>query len=515
MRCESDSLTLTRVGEDHSKEKAIRGDLIKHVDWITCGRLATIQLYTKSNELYVVSRLEASQEDEICGYFRESLGVEPLVQHASVRGNVDGDLNLGECSFSISDGGHPVITVPYSKIHQVQAPSGRGLILNLNRDKKRESLTSLRLVVPKEYEKNSKDLRADIESRVVDLTAGTEDFIALVDKVKFVRPRLELNMRFCRDLVLLSNDDVAHRLVYEDIECVYRLERPVDDEDDRRSEFLVIAMKEMPLRHGQTSYMHIVIEASAENGASGKGLDDSLTEADQLGALFERFDVKVISDRFYKTPTDEKGIRCTFKTKHGYLYLTADSFLYVHHPVVLIKYRDVARVAFEKVSELHKHGKTFDLSVDKMDKGQKKVFKDIDMVTGMQIPYLDDDDADRMETIEGMKRMKRVEGIRSLIKWLQDKKVRIDGLETLLEEIRLLESSRSGRAAKLDAERRAREQDQQDDSETSTESDADFDPNAKKEEEDSSESEDEDEGDNDDAGSGSGSGSQAEAESSD
>ena len=503
MRCEDGQLTLTRLGEDRSKEKTIRGELIKHVDWITCGRLATIQLYTKSNELYVVSRIEASEEATLCTYFQESLGVQPVVQHASVAGKIDGELSFGECSFSLVDNGSPIITIPYSRIHQVQAPSSGGIILNLLRDKGHESLTSLQVVTPKEFEKNSRDLRADIESRV-DLTAGTEDFVASVDNVKFVRPRLQLNMRFCRDLVLLSNEDVAHRVFYDDIECVHRLEIPTESDEDARKEFMVITLRSMPLRHGQTSYSHIVMQASDDNEAHGKGLDDSRVEADQLADLFERFDVKVISTGFYNTPSDDKGIYCRLRAQQGHLYLTADAFVYVHNPVVILKYRDVARVAFEKVEELHKHGKTFDLTVEKVSDKQKMVFKDINMAREIKLLDIDDDD-ERMEVIELQKRRKRVEGIKSLIKWFTDKKVKIQGMSELNNELMLLERvSTSSRAARLEGERRVHEQIREKDSDESSESDdRDFNPDARKgEEEESSESEGDSEGEDEETAEG-------------
>lgn len=463
--CQDGQIVITRKDKDIKSGKVITK--IVHADWIVSGRAAVLQIYTKSKEFYAISKLQASEEEKISGYLLSEFGVTMKTANARIKGHVDGTLELNDHSFALCGEEGPIFHIPYCKIEQAQAPGRQhdDIVLNFTRESAGEYLTAIRLGIPKNYDKSAKDILAAITSRV-DLAAGTDDYITELYGVRFISPRLELRVRFCNDLVFLYNSDgVQHRIQYSNIEEIHRLMVPKTVKDETKHDEVVVISLANSLRVGQTNYNHLVIECQAGEEADGQGIegdkDDAVKPllADELLKHFEDFRVKIYNKRFFTYLSGETGITCSFKTKTGRLYLTDDAFVYVHNPVMIIKYNKVQEVVIAKVDEVAKSTNRhpqFELKVK--DSRREYVFTNMDMVTGADLPNIPEKEKDKQRFLELAKKSICLDGIRALKAWLEEHKVRIADRKALEENLRSLENSTESRSrsAKIDVRQKTK-----------------------------------------------------------
>lgn len=452
--CEPGHITITKKGGDKTKARKIEKGQVKHADWINSGPSGVLQLYTRSNELFAMSPFPKGDEAVICDYFKADFGVTVVRSDGLVTGSVEGDLVFNECSFSLSSEGCPLFTIPYDLINHAQAPPPNDIVLNFTQEPVGTYLTSVRLAVPKDMPRSAKDLLGDITSRV-DLTAGTEDYVAMVNNIKFAFPRLVMNLRFCRDLLFLNNAEVAHRVMYDNIDIVHKLELPqTNDDSDVVDEFLVVSLKQMPLRQGQTKYMHLVMRFSNDEKLEGEGLEDDSMGATPVAALFKRIRANVVSSGFYRAPNEDTGIRCSCKAKTGLLYVTDQGFLFVHNPVVFLRFDSISSVEFQDLDNLGKHGtNAFGLQVTTTAGQRQTKFANIDVITGLQVL-----DSDEPEEVEALKKQKCLEGLMTLVEWMRDHKVKITKRADLREFMSTFKqvAIAGQRRGKIDAQERLR-----------------------------------------------------------
>ena len=293
---------------------------------------------------------------------------------------------------------------------------------------------------------------------------------------------------------------IGHRIQYSNIEEIHRLEVPkTSKEETRRDEFIVISLANA-LRHGQTNYNHLVIECQAGEEAEGEGIDGANKDrdvkpllADELIKHFEDFEVKVYNKKFFTYLQGETGISCSFKTKAGRLYLTDEAFVFVHNPVMLIKYSKVQEIVITKIDEVAKatnRHPVFEMKIK--DNRREYVFTNIDMVTGSDLPEIPDKEKDKQRVLDLAKKRICFEGVRSLKAWLEEHKVRIAERKVLEENIHLLESSTESRSrsAKIDVRKKTKV-DLEQFAVSDASDDEDFNPNAKNEDDDEGSDEEE------------------------
>jgi hypothetical protein len=453
-----------------------RGD-VTGADWFVLGQLGTLHLTTKSNRFYSVAGFRSSDQDQILESVTRSIGFRPTVSHGLIRGSNHGELSFQDRSFSISADGFPLLSIPYLKINQGQPTSTNDLVLNFRRDPDGECISSLRLFVPDRAPKDAKELMELLRSRT-DLSGGTQEYFCILNEVSFVHPRQRFNVRFCQDLLFLYNQSAAHRVPYDAISMVHRLEDPTPGESQAREEYIVISLREQ-IRQGQSNYTHLVIKTADDDPVEGEGIESKWPLAVQLEQLFNRVSVRnVPTTGFFEGLQGEHGIHCTFKGKQGLLYLTADAFLYLYSPVVYIPYQNVVVVQFDRVtSESSRHSRAFDLTIQ--ERNRKSTFANVDLIAG--IPIVTPARGNEHEFIESMKKEKSAVGLKALIAFMEKVNVRIDGLKKLKKSISALEqgSVTGKRASRIDAERKTRDELKGLGSDSNeSESDHDFNPDA-------------------------------------
>jgi hypothetical protein len=501
VRCDPAQISITDQKREHSKI-LIRNSDIDRADWITIGQLGTLHLFTRK-DFYSISGFRQSDSEGFLEYLRNSLGVQPTISQASISGGNSGSLELQDSGFGISADGFPILRIPYARINQVQSTSPTDLVLNFIADRDGESLSALRLSVHEKGPQNAKELLAILGSRT-DLTVGTDEFIAQLRGVDFTSPRQRFDVRFCRELLFLSNDAASHRIAYDSISTVHRLDAPSEGEADGHDEFLVISLIQ-PIRQGQSAYSHLVLKTGDGDPVEG----DGLTHPDwSLATYFCHFcesaGVQMIPQTgFFEGLQGGPGIFCTYKGKQGVIYLTPKAFLYLYNPVLYIPYMNITALVFERLSsDTSRYNRAFDMTLHERTK--KTTFANVDLIAGVNIGI--SSAGDEREQMETAKKEKSFQALKELVAFLEKKNVPIDKVKQLKKQLKtIVMSTETGtRVSKLDAELKTRDELKalgsggSDDSE----SDRDFNPDAPAEEAGagSGEEDEEEEGDEGDEG---------------
>jgi hypothetical protein len=475
VRCDSAQITITEKGRD--APKVIRVGDIVHAEGIARGQLVAVHLFTRTAFFSFAGFTPETRQAFLD--FLGAAGAPPAIAQGCIRGGNSGLLDLREKAFVISADGFPVLTVPYGKINQVQSTSPTDIVLNFVPDPDGESLSVLRLSVHENGPQNAKELMAALSSRT-DLTVGTADYFSKLNDINFLTPRQRFDVRFCRDLLFLSNEAASHRIAYESISMVHRVECPAAGDGDAREEFLVISLLE-PIRQGQSAYPHLVLKAGDDDPVEGEGLDEKeRLLMDHFWHFFQACRVRTApTTGFFEGFQEEPGIPCTYKGKQGFLYLTPEAFLYLYSPVLYIPYQRVTAIEFERITaETSRHNRAFDLTVHERNK--KSQFANVDLIAGLHIAV--SSGPDEREQAESAKKQASFHALQQLIEFMEKKNLPITGLKHLKKAMRSMETgSRTGtRASKIDAALKTKEELRTLGSDPSegSESDHDFNPDA-------------------------------------
>lgn len=489
-----------------SKEKnsvVLSNRNIDHVDWFLLSHYATLHIYTTAKLFYSISELKTSDKDAITQYLMDdfSLGPESIntynVQYA---GTNEGQLQFHEKSFSLfSKDERTIINIPYSKIEQIQATTN-DLILEFDTDKdlEGESLLSIRFQVPTDAELTAKDLHSELNQRT-NLLAGTDNHIAELRDVKFLKPKKNYNIRFCNDLLFMCSKEGNHKIPYSKISMIHRFSIPSDT--DKRSEYILISLSR-PIRQGQKSYPHLVIETSASDPVRAEGIDEKKTFIDAFEDLMYRVgEIKFqSSDKYYKNVGNEQGSNCMYKNNGGLLYMTPDAFVFLHSTVLYIPFKNVKSVKFDKIGK----SKKFNLTVT--DKTSSYTFTNIDTYAYVQIDEKDDEDEDSRIDREQMIKECSYNGLYSFYKYIRKHDLKIEDRSELKSELEDLKNAISthDRQSKVRAKEQMRDQKTEDkflgvpEMDDDEEEDEEFNPNAKESDDDNDDDDEEAEGGDDD-----------------
>ena len=499
---DSDSMRIEQ--RDQRQQTTLSGKNIDHIDWFLLNKNATLHVYTTGKRFYSISNLSQSDKETIGNYLIDQLQIprDSIVeQKIAFKGHNDGELRLNDKSFSIVNEslGGTILNLPYSKITQAQATLN-DLMIDFEPDDEDEcdSLYSLRLYIPEDHKQTAKDIFLDLNMRT-NLTAGTEDFIAELREIKFVKPKKKFKLRFCKDLLFISSSDVSHRIKYKNITLINRLEIP--SQEDEKEEYILLSL-ERPVRQGQKAYPYLVISASSTDPIK-EGYSEGYTGNKPAAAAIEELmhnvgEIKVAnSSGVFRNECNDQGNRCLYKGSNGCLYLTDKAFIFLHSHVLYIPYSRVKTVKFDNLEELIRKKKRFDLTIE--EKNNTYSFSSIDTFSNLLV-----EENDEFEGVDNLKREHCYNGLNSFFDFLKKKNIKIVDRESVSSFLRTFKLSSRERSSKIQANENIREEVRQNGADDNDEEeDEDFNPNAKNEESSSSSDED-DEINNNDSGSGSG-----------
>lgn len=487
------------IFEPFSKERnsiIIESRLIDHIDWFVLKSYATMHIYTTGKLFYSISELSVNDKEIITKFFIDEFNIGPenissySVQYA---GQNYGKLDYHEKSFSLSNDGRVVINIPFSKIDQIHATTNDlTLEFDVDEDQEGESLLSIRFQVSTDAEFSAKDLHSELNQRT-NLLAGTDNHIAELRDVKFLKPKKNYNLRFCNDLLFMCSKEGNHKIPYSKISMIHRFSIPSDT--DKRSEYILISLSR-PIRQGQKSYKHLVIETSPSDSVNSEGIDEKTTFIDAFEDLMYRVgEIKFQStDKYFINVGNEQGSECLYKSSKGFLYMTQDAFVFLHSYIIYIPFKNVKSVKFDKVGK----DKKFTLAVT--DKNSSVyTFTGIDTYAYVQIDDKEDDEESRIDREQMIKECS-YNGLESFYRFIRKHEIKIEDRGELKDQLADLKAAISthDRQSKVHAKERMREQKTEDkllgvtEIDDDEEEDEDFNPDAENKGGDDDEKDDDD-----------------------
>lgn len=481
LRCDSGRISIEPKSKGVSAQ--IKSNEIYCAEWIVEGQICVLQLHTRANHFFAISGFAPSDQAPLFGYLEREFDVVPDVRETFVAGANCGELSFHEKAFNIANDGKLLMNLPYAKVSQTQAISTNELLIQFTPDPEAtgETLEAVHLFIPSEHGTRNKAIMSEIQNRT-DLTAGTENHLAEVRNVTFCKPRQRFDVSFCEDILYIHNDEVSHKVPYSHIKMVHELSIPKRKKNKEHEEYIDIALTKA-VRQGNTSYQHLVISTEDDEEVDVDGIDSVTTMADVLIHALQKFGKANIisSEGFFQNMAGENGLPCQYKNTKGYLYMTKDAFFYLHSQVIYIPYNKVLFVEFQKYNDMLKQNRTFDLLVS--DGKQKKyTFTAIDSFTGT-----DFDEELNVDTRNKLMNNYCVDGIKRIIRFIEEKNVRIEKVRDLKGKIKELENSSNSRNPMRSARKNEKIIISSDDDDS--EEDGDFNPNAKESSSSSSEEE--------------------------
>jgi len=337
----------------------VKGSEINHSEWIQHGTSCCLHVYLRSGKFYNLSSFRPTDRKNLFDFMSTEMNTEPKEINPSISGSSMGDIIYNDYSMTFESEHKPVFSVPYSKINDSQKSSKNDFFVTLdgNPNAIGEQLHTIRFFVPTNYNKTVEDMIDNIQKRT-DLTAGTDDYIAQINNIKFVTPRQKnASLRFCETILYLKAEGFEHRIPYKQIFAVHCFETYND------SEYVVISLQRA-LKQGQSEYLHLVIEIDEDDDLKIEPIEKSWTVSEAIINLFEQAaNIKVVpSSNFFLSSANKHGVKCLYKTSNGTLFITHQGFFFLHK-AKYIPFSKVKSVKFQKLDKNLSSIKVFDLLV--------------------------------------------------------------------------------------------------------------------------------------------------------
>lgn len=509
MRLDVERITFQTDNSSDPSPADLRSRVIDHADWFLLKNNCALHIYTTAKRFYSISELSINDKETITQYLIDQFQLDSgsiKTYNVQISGTNEGELTFHEKSFSLIKDDRVVLNIPFAKIDQFQAQSPKDLTVQFDTDEDlhAEQLFSIRFFVPLDAEHNAKDLRSELDQRT-NSSVGTDNYLAELREVNFVKPRIKYNLRFCDDLLFMCNKEGSHKIPYSKISMIHRFTIPSDD--DKKSEYILISLSR-PIRQGQKSYPHLVIETSSSDPVSADGVEEKKTFIDVFEDLMNRVaEIKFqTTEGYYKNVAHEQGSICYYKNNRGSFYMTSDAFVFLHSNVIYVPFKNVKSVKFDKVSLKSKH---FDLEVT--DRQGTYTFTSIITYPSIQLDDKENDDEDNRTDREQMMKEYVYNGVESVYRFIKGHNLKIEDRSELRDKLHEMKSAisthdRQSKVRANEAMRNIKDQDMKlglGDVEGEEEDDEDFNPNAKESDDDKDDDDDDDkdedgEGDGDD-----------------
>ena len=312
------------------------------------------------------------------------------MQKFSTKGiNILKDLEVDKNSVKGVYNDQPVFELP-SKLIQNCSIIKNELVLEFNDsnpDADADFLTEMRLYVHQQAEEN--DVIEALDKKIRDniaLDDKSDDFLVLLPDLPFAVPRGKYTADLCRRSIKLHGSSYNYNISFKNITKAFLLLMP-----DKQNVCFVMGF-DKPLRQGQTVYKFAIIQFRVDQEVEFelkpeedtlKRIDPSL-EKQMGGKYYEVFSklfkavsgINIIIPSEFKTSKDENAIKCSKGAKQGYLFVMSKSLLFIFKPVIHIKFEDIARVEFHRITNTMSN-RNFDIEIITKD-GQNMLFSDID-----------------------------------------------------------------------------------------------------------------------------------------
>ena len=199
-----------------------------------------------------------------------------------------------------------------------------------------------------------------------------DPMICMLPDLPFAVPRGKYNALFSEKTIKLHGASYNYTINYKNILKAFWLELP-----EKQTGCFVIGF-DKPLIQGQTDYKYTIIQFKTEDELEVTMEDryDDLPRINQnlektiAGKYYEVFTkifkvftgVNVVVPGEFRNSKGDACLNCSIGAKQGHLFILNKSFMFVLKPIIYLKFDEVARAEFHRVTSVHT-ARGFDLEI--------------------------------------------------------------------------------------------------------------------------------------------------------
>ncbi|TRY50600.1 PH1/SSRP1-like domain containing protein [Cryptosporidium tyzzeri] len=307
----------------------------------------------------------------IKSHFETYYGINLETKELNTKGINWGDLTIHNDTICIGNEGKVMMYVPSVNINQIAMPSKSELVLEFNEGVNAgedcDELMEIRLFVPNQensLDGNSLSSAEKLRSDLLKLTgigsSGSMDKVCRWNDIHLLVPRGRYEIEVLVNCLKLHGKSFDYTILFQSISRLFLLPRPGTSLVN-----LVIAL-ETPMRQGNTKYPFVVMQFDTQQDENIEmPLNLSEKEIQRFTGLSPIMTGKFwdIVTRILKSltghsiivPGDFRSasmyhcIRCSFKAQDGLLYPLNRSFIFITKPVILIRFDDILNIEFSRM----------------------------------------------------------------------------------------------------------------------------------------------------------------------
>jgi structure-specific recognition protein 1 len=230
-----------------------------------------------------------------------------------------------------------------------------------------DQLVAIRMYIPPDPEADPADKDADtaaellqqsiLQKAQIRKTTGA-DVMVTFPACAFLTPRGRYDLELFDSFLRMRGPKYDYKIRYDDISRYFLLPKP----DEVHMAFVICLDK--PIRQGQQRYQYLVMQAVKEQDEVTVNLDEETMKSEYGGDLqpVMRGSYTNLLGKIFKVVTRKKVLipgkftnagqqaclHCSVRANEGLLYPLEKQFVFIHKPPIIVKFKEISSVEFQR-----------------------------------------------------------------------------------------------------------------------------------------------------------------------
>ncbi|KAK1312914.1 FACT complex subunit SSRP1 [Acorus calamus] len=344
---------------------------ILSLSWLRLPRSFQLGVKAKDGLFYKFTGFREQDVNSLTSFFQRNLGITPEEKQLSISGHNWGDVELDGNTLTFLVESKQAFEISLADVSQAQLQGKNDVVLQFHVDdttgaNEKDSLMELTFHIP-----NSNTQFVGDESRppaqvfhdkivtMTDVGSTGEEPVVTFEGIAILTPRGRYSVELHHQFMRLQGQANDFKIQYSSVVRLFLLPK-----FNQPHTFVVVSL-EPPIRKGQTTYPHIVIQFETEFVVeSNLSLSEEQLstkykgklEAEYKGLIHEVFTsilrglsgAKITRPGKFRSCLDGYAVKSSLKAEDGVLYPLEKGFFFLPKPPTLILYDDIEYVEFER-----------------------------------------------------------------------------------------------------------------------------------------------------------------------
>ncbi|EFO84948.1 hypothetical protein CRE_03995 [Caenorhabditis remanei] len=350
---------------------------IKGIRWQKLGNKPGIRFALQDGSSQRMGGFKDSDFEKVNSFTDSNWNVRIVQSDLFIKGWNYGHAEVKGKNILFSSEKQPLFEIPCTNVSQCVANKNEAILEFHQNENIPVSLMEMRLYMPVDPEMEDETDKVEEFKKAVlayaGLEAETEQPITLLTDILCTTPRGRYDIKVYPTSIALHGKTYDYKIPVKSINRLFLVPHK-----DGRHVYFVLSLNP-PIRQGQTRYSYLVFEFVKEDDQEMEiTLTDELEEKygnnlkrDLDGPLYENVSIlfKVVCNLKVTVPgrfignSGTPAIQCNHKQNPGLLYPMEKGFLFIHKPVMYIRFEEISSCHFAR-SDAGTVTRTFDFEVD-------------------------------------------------------------------------------------------------------------------------------------------------------